>query len=205
MSLAQSGRFRLIVAVFLAGSLLWAGSPVGARATGSPVSHGTQVRAVWAHSAAVRAPSSLKLICTPNPCAGNATGPSTNGFVYGHAVTPDALRVGAAGTMPAYDSAASASAVSASSASAETISITGAAWLATATFDVSLQTPPVTVSNPTAPAPGPVGSTAPDGTVVFSQVPILIGPTYVVTVTAQSPKRNAVAYFHLKLRAKRLH
>ena len=105
--------------------------------------------------------------------------------------------------LPARGSATSTSAVPASSAPAETISITGASWLATATFDVSLQTPPVTESNTTAPAPGPVGSTDPDGTVVFSHVPVVIGPTYVVTVTAQAPQRNAVAYFHLKLRAKR--
>lgn len=210
MSITRSGRFCLILTVLLAGSLQAASHPGAARATGATVFRVTRVMALRARSESLRASSSLKLICTPDPCAGNSTGPTTNGIVIGHGFTPDALRAGALGArvadaQPARGSATSTSAVPASSTPTETISITGASWLATATFDVSLQTPPVTESNTTAPAPGPVGTTAPDGTIVFSNVPIVIGPTYIVTVTAQSPKRNAVAYFHLKLPAKRLH
>lgn len=210
MSIARSGRFGLILAVLLAGGLHAASHPGAARATGSLASRVTRVIVGRATSTTLRTSSSLKLICAPDPCVGNTSGPSSFGVVLGHVFTPDAIHAGAvgagvAGMWSARDSAFTTSAVPASSAPAETFSITGATWLATATFDVSLQTPPVTVSNTTAPPPGPSVTTAPDGTVMFAHVPIVIGPTYIVTIAEQSPKRNFVAYFHLKLPAKRLH
>jgi len=187
MSVVTRGPVRLYSSILL-GSLLWLEGPVGVHARG---------RAGALRAQAPQSP--LMVVCSPNPCAveSRTSGAHADGWIGGYAVTPNAI--GASGTAmfgtasfssPSDRGAAAAGAV----APSEMITVTGAVISATDVTTASLATPALPAAIAT--TAGSIGSTAQNGAVTFTGVPVLLNSSYAVLVATQSTRLDSAVRFH---------